>query len=78
MFDFSNPGGLEYMIMQSDSDADRVIALFASAINQGYNPIEAEDEVYRQAKVDPADFNYLDREHIQKSVNEIWRTYNGY
>lgn len=72
MLDFSNPKGLECMIMQSDSDADRVIALFASAIAQGFNPTVVENEVYRQAGIDPADFNYLDREKIQNAVYKMW------
>ena len=72
MLDFSNPKGLECMIMQNDSDADRVIALFESAAVQGYDPVEVEAEVYKQARVNPANFTVLDRQKIQKAVNDIW------
>lgn len=73
MIDFTHPHGLEFMIMQTDEDADRVIALFASAAAQGYeNPVEIESEVYRQAGVDPSEFNYLDRQKIQSAVNKLW------
>ena len=72
MIDFCNPGGIECMIMDSDAAADRVIALFESAAAQGFNPIEVETEVYRQAGVDPVIFNTLDRDKIRKAVNNIW------
>ena len=73
MIDFMNPGGIEYMIMQTDEDADRVISLFASAAAQGYDdPVAIESEIYRQAGVDPSEFNYLDREKIQNAVNTLW------
>ena len=73
MFDFIQPKGIEYMIMQTDEDADRVISLFASAAAQGYDdPVTIESEIYRQAGVDPSEFNYLDRQKIQNAVNELW------
>ena len=73
MIDFMNPRGIECMIMQTDEDADRVISLFASAAAQGYeSPVEIESEVYRQAGVDPSEFNYLDRQKIQSAVNKLW------
>ena len=72
MFDFSNPGGIECMIMQSDSDADRVIALFESAAAQGYDPVEVEEEVFIQAGVDPRNLNSLDWDKIRRAVNNIW------
>lgn len=72
MFDFINPGGIECMIMQSDEDADHVIALFKSAAAQGYEPLEVEAEIYRQVGVDPSTFNYLDRQKIQNAVNKLW------
>ena len=73
MFNFMNLGGIECMIMQTDEDADRVISLFASAAAQGYdNPVAIESEIYRQAGVDPSEFNYLDRQKIQNAVNELW------
>ena len=73
MIDFMNSSGIECMIMQTDEDADRVISLFASAAAQGYDdPVAIENEIYRQAGVDPSDFNYLDRQKIQNVVNELW------
>jgi len=73
MIDFMNPRGIECMIMQTDEDANRVISLFASAAAQGYDdPVAIESEVYRQAGVDPSEFNCLDRQKIQNAVNELW------
>ena len=73
MFDFIQPKGIECMIMQTDEDADRVISLFVSAAAQGYDdPAAIESEIYRQAGVDPSEFNYLDRQKIQNAVNELW------
>ena len=73
MLDFVNPKGIECMIMQSDEDADRVIALFESAAAQGYDdPVAIESEIYRQAGVNPEDFNILDRQKIQNAVNNLW------
>lgn len=73
MIDFMNPRGIECMVMQTDEDADRIISLFASAAAQGYDdPVAIESEIYRQAEVDPSEFNYLDRQKIQNAVNELW------
>jgi len=66
---------IDYRIMNSDAAVDTVIALFESAAKQGYTPGEVEDEVYRQAGVDPADFTSYDRSRIQASVNDIFETY---
>lgn len=66
--------GLDNMIKQSDENVDRVLALFESAIMQGYNPEAVEAEVYRQAGVDPADFTFYDKQRISKKVNEIWES----
>lgn len=65
--------GIEYSIMQTDEDVDRVIALFASAAAQGYeSPVDIESEVYRQAGVNPENFNDVDKERIQSAVNKLW------
>ena len=73
MIDFMNPRGIECMIMQTDEDADRVISLFASAAAQGYDdPVAIESEIYRQAGIDPSEFNCLDRQKIQNAVNVLW------
>lgn len=72
MFDFMHPQGIECMIMQTDEDADRVIALFESAAAQGYDPVEVETEVYRQAGVNPYNFNSVDKNKIREAVNRIW------
>jgi hypothetical protein len=73
MFDFMNPQGLECMIMQNNADADDVISLFASAAAQGYDdPTEIEDEVFRQAGVDPSNLTYFEKQRIQEAVNQLW------
>ena len=73
MINFMNPRGIEYMIMQTDEDADRVISLFTSAAAQGYDdPVAIEGEIYNQAGVNPNNFNYLDKQKIQDAVNRLW------
>ena len=64
--------GIDYMIMQSDSDADKVIKIFEDAISKGYHPVEIEQEVYRQAHVDPSNFTWYDKERIQRKVSEAY------
>lgn len=70
--------GIDYMAMQSSYDADKVIALFESAINQGYHPNEVEQEVYRQAGVNPSDFTWYDKDRIQRRVEEIYKANGSY
>lgn len=69
---------IDYMVMQSSEDADKVIECFESAIMQGYHPNEVEQEVYRQAGVDPNTFMWYDKERIQRRVEEIYRSKGEY
>lgn len=65
--------GMNAMVMQSASDVDKVIALFENAIEQGYYPNDVEQEVYRQANVNPSDFTWYDKQKIQRKVEEIYK-----
>lgn len=65
---------MDAMVMQSASDADKVIALFKNAIEQGCHPNDVEQEVYRQANVNPSDFTWYDKRKIQKKVEEIYKS----
>ena len=64
--------GIDCMVMQSSYDADRIIQLFNSAIEQGYHPNDVEQEVYRQAGVNPNTLTWYDKQHIQNKVEEIY------
>lgn len=66
--------GMDAMVMQSASDVDKVIALFENAIEQSYHPNEVEQEVYRQANVNPSDFTWYDKQKIQRKVEEIYKS----
>ena len=66
---------MDMMVMQSSADADRVIELFESAIMQGYHPNDIEQEVYRQAGVNPADFMQYDKEKIQRKVEAAYEAH---
>lgn len=72
--DFRHVYGTQAQIMQSAEDADKVIALFESAIMQGYHPNDVEQEVYRQANVNPSDFTWYDKQKIQRKVEEIYKS----
>ena len=67
----------DYYVMNSSEKTDKVIALFESAIAQGYCPELVEQEIYKQAKVNPADFTYADKERISRRVNEVWASKNN-
>lgn len=67
--------GIDYMVMQSSYDADRVIEIFEDAISKGYHPETVEQDVYRQARVNPADFTEFDKKRIALKVNEIYEMY---
>lgn len=70
--------GSDCYLMNSDASADRVIALFESAAEQGLLPTDVESRVYEQAGVDPGDLTSFDKQRIQLKVNEIWEMYcNG-
>ena len=64
--------GFDNYIMNSDTNADIVIAAFEEFIKQGYHPNEVEQEVYRQTGVDPRDLSSWDRQRIQRRVEEIY------
>ena len=69
--------GMDAMVMQSDQDADRVIAAFEVAIGNGFHPEEVEQDIYQQLGVNPADFTRYDKEKISRKVNEIWEAHQG-
>lgn len=75
MYGITGINSIDYRIMNSDAAVSTVVALFESAAEQGYSPKDVEDEVFRQAGVDPDDLTLADKERIQVSVNEIWRTF---
>lgn len=64
----------DFYVMNSSADADKVIALFESAIAQGYHPAAVETEIYKQAEVNPTNFTEFDKQRILLKVNEIWES----
>lgn len=65
---------MDCYIMNSDLAADKVISLFEDAIRKGYHPEEVEQEIYRQANVNPADFTEFDKQKITRRVSEIYQS----
>lgn len=69
--------GFDCYVMNSDACADRVIALFKDAMEQGYSPYDVEDVVFEQAGVGPADLTDFDRQRVELTVHEIWEMMNS-
>lgn len=66
---------LDFQIMNSDQNAEKVIALFEDAISKGYHPNDVEQEVYAQAGVDPSEFTWYDKERIQRRVEAAYESH---
>lgn len=71
--------GIDYYAMNSAESADKVIKAFEVAIENGYDPVEIEQEIYHQTNVNPADFTWYDKQRIQRKVEEMCesRRYNA-
>lgn len=76
--DFRSVYGTQAHIMQSSSDVDKVIPMFEAAVAAGLHPEDVEQDIYRQAGVNPADFTEFDKERILKRVNEIYSAQNSF
>ena len=68
--------GMDAMIMQSSEDADKVIAMFDSAIQQGFHPEAVEQDIYEQLNVNPNDLTDYDKVRISHAVNKLWSEAN--
>lgn len=68
--------GMDAMIMQSSEDADKVIAMFDSAIQQGFHPEAVEQDIYEQLNINPADLTDYDKVRISHAVNKLWSEAN--
>lgn len=75
--DFRLPFGTQFHIMQSDEDADKIIAAFEEAIRLGYHPETVEQDIYQQLNINPADLTWYDKNKISRKVNEIWASHNA-
>lgn len=63
--------GCDYYVMNSNDNADKVIKAFEVAIENGYDPNEVEQEIYKATQVNPADFTWYDKQRIQRKVEEM-------
>ena len=68
--------GMDAMIMQSSEDADKVIAMFDSAIQQGYHPEVVEQDIYEQLNINPDNLTNFDKVRISHAVNKLWSEAN--
>ena len=68
--------GMDAMIMQSSEDADKVIAMFDSAIQQGYHPEVVEQDIYEQLNINPDNLTDFDKVRISHAVNKLWSEAN--
>ena len=74
--DFRLAYGNQCHIMQSSEDADKVIAMFDSAIQQGFHPEAVEQDIYEQLNVNPNDLTDFDKVRISHAVNKLWSEAN--
>ena len=68
--------GMDAMIMQSSEDADKVIAMFDSAIQQGFHPEVVEQDIYEQLNINPDNLTDFDKVRISHAVNKLWSEAN--
>lgn len=66
--------GCDYYVMNSNDNADKVIKAFEVAIENGYDPVEVEQEIYKQTHVNPEDLTWYDKQRIQRKVEEIYNS----
>lgn len=63
--------GVESRVMESNDAATRIIQAFKYAIEEGFNPEDVEQEIYRKLNIDPEDLTWYDKEIILREVNEM-------
>ena len=64
--------GMDAMIMQSSENADKIIAMFDSAIQQGCHPEVVEQDIYEQLNINPDNLTDFDKVRINHAVNKLW------
>ena len=62
---------IDFMIMQSETDANAVIRNFDDFISQGHAPEEAERLAYIMAKAKPENLTHYDYDRITRRVEEV-------
>ena len=62
---------IDFMVMQSETDANAVIRNFNDFISQGHAPEEAERLAYIIAKVEPENLTHYDYDRITRRVEEV-------
>lgn len=67
--------GIEAMIYQSDETANNMIAAFEAAIENGYHPLQVEQQIYQQ--FNPDDLLDSDKNRVNRKVSEIWAAHKG-
>ena len=65
----------DYYVMDSSQKADKVIQAFEAAIMAGYHPNDVEQKIYAETGVDPSDFTMTDKRRIQRTVEEIYKSF---
>lgn len=66
--------GFDVMIMQSNLNAQNLIKTFKQRILNGENPIECQNEIYRELNIDfDKDLMNHDKERVDREVEEMYR-----
>ena len=62
---------IDFIIMQSETDANTVIRNFEDFISQGHAPEEAERLAYIMANTKPENLTYYDYNRVTRRVEEV-------
>ena len=69
---------IDFMAMQSETDANAVIRNFEDFISQGYVPEEAERLAYIMAETKPENLTYYDYDRVTRRVEEVMQASSNF
>ena len=69
--------GFATSIMQSELNVERCLPLFQQAIEQGYNPNDAKEAIFKALKITDNDFTDTDAERLIEQVEKMYQSYNA-
>ena len=69
---------IDFMVMQSETDANAVIRNFEDFISQGYAPEEAERLAYIMAETKPENLTYYDYDRVTRRVEEVMQASSNF
>ena len=69
---------IDFMIMQSETDANAVIRNFNDFISQGHAPEEAERLAYIIANVEPENLTHYDYDRVTRRVEEAMQASSNF